>query len=654
MPSNGYKQRKATHLTPDQDEDKDLIEPIAICGLSFKFAQDATSTEAFWKMLVEKRSAMTDYPNDRLNIAGFFDPTRQNALNHRGGHFIAEDLACFDADFFTIKPSDAAAMDPMQRLLLETTFHALENAGIRLEDVWGSNTSVHTGCFSNDYFLQLLRDADRLPQYAAVGAAQTMLANRISWFFDLHGVSYNVDSACSSSAVAVDHACQLLRSGSVDMGIAAGSNLILDPDYSTILSNMRIISPDSRSYAFDHRANGYSRGEGIAVLVLKRLSDAIRDNDTIRAVIRASGSSQDGYKSGVTQPSQKAQARLIRETYQKAGLTMRHTKFIEAHGTGTRIGDPIEIAAIADSFRHYRDSSSPLYVGAVKTNIGHLEGASGIAGLIKAILVAENGIVPPNINFEKLQPRLAAYDSFIKMPTSPIAAWPHSSEIRRVSLHSFGFGGTNCHIVIDDAESYLRRHQLQGNHRTLLEPTAHKTTNGHHQRHDSGVEDTFSPSHTPKLLCWSASNEQSLKRLLADWDSYFRRKADDKEPSWLDDVAYTLDSRRSSFLWKSFAVVSSSSDLKKATQLASEGKPSQSLAPRIAFIFTGQGAQWHGMARELLAYPDFLNVVVEAESIYQNLNCSWSVRGKVVLIIASSSQLLKQCYRGIVEERIGF
>ncbi|GAM42968.1 hypothetical protein TCE0_044f17402 [Talaromyces pinophilus] len=652
MSSNGYEQHSATRLTPDRDEDENLMEPIAVCGLAFKFAQDATSVEAFWKMLVEKRSAMTDYPSDRLNIAGFFNPTRQNSHNHRGGHFITEDLACFDADFFSIKPSDAAAMDPMQRLLLETTFHALENAGIRLEDVWGSRTSVHTGCFLNDYFVQLLRDSDRLPQYTAVGAAATMLANRISWFFDLHGVSYNVDSACSSSAVAVDHACQFLRSGSVDMSIAAGSNLILDPDYSTILSNMHILSPDSRCYAFDHRANGYSRGDGIAVLVLKRLSDAIRDNDTIRAVIRASGSNQDGYTPGVTQPSPKAQAQLIRETYKRAGLTMRHTKFIEAHGTGTRIGDPIEISAIADCFRHYRDSSSPLYVGAVKTNIGHLEGASGIAGLIKAILVAETGIVPPNANFEKLQPRLIAYDSFITMPTSPIAAWPCSSDVRRVSLHSFGFGGTNCHIVIDDAYSYLRRHGLQGNHQTVLDPAAHKTTIGHHQRHDSGVGYTSSLLHTPKLLCWSASNEKSLKRLVTDWESYFQRKGENKEPSWLDDVAYTLDTRRSSFLWKSYAVVSSSFDLNRITQLVSEGRPIQSLAPRLAFVFTGQGAQWHGMARELLAYPEFLNVVMEAESLFQPLNFVACINSPASITVSGNEEHIEKLERMLQEDGI--
>lgn len=182
MSSDGYEQQNVVQLTPDRDEDKNLIEPIAICGLAFKFLHDATSVEAFWKMLVEKRTAMTEYPKDRLNIAGFYNPSRRNSLNSRGGHFIDEDLGCFDADFFSINPSEAAAMDPMQRLLLETTFHALENVGIRLEDIRGSRTSVHTGCFSNDYFLQSIRDADRLHQYTAVGAAQSMLANRISWF----------------------------------------------------------------------------------------------------------------------------------------------------------------------------------------------------------------------------------------------------------------------------------------------------------------------------------------------------------------------------------------------------------------------------------------------------------------------------------------
>ena len=280
---------------PDQsysnstEDSQDTDEPIAICGLSLKFPQEAISVEAFWEMLVEKRTAMTEFPKDRLNIDAFYDPNRQNTLCTRGGHFIKDDISLFDADFFSVSPSEAAALDPQQRLLLEVTFEALESAGVRLEDIRGSRTSVLTGCFSSDYLQQLLKDAERLPPYAAVGASQSMLANRLSWFFDLRGPSLNFDSACSSSAIAVDYSCEMLRRGQTDMGIAAGCNLVLDPDYSTILSNMQMLSPDGRCYTFDHRANGYSRGDGIGVVVLKRLSDALRDNDTIRAIIRSSG-----------------------------------------------------------------------------------------------------------------------------------------------------------------------------------------------------------------------------------------------------------------------------------------------------------------------------------------------------------------------------
>ncbi|KAK7744554.1 Type I Iterative PKS [Cytospora paraplurivora] len=436
-------------------------EPIAVCGLSLKFPQDASSEKGFWAMLLGKRNAMTDYPPDRLNVDAFYHPTRYNALRTRGAHFLKEDLGVFDANFFSLTPSEASAMDPMQRILLETTYRALENAGIRMEDVKGSRSSVHTGCFTNDYLQQMLKDSERLPPYGAVGATQSMLANRLSWFYDLRGPSVNLDSACSSSAMAVDLSCQLLHSGVTDMGIVAGCNMLLDPDFSTILSNMQMLSPSGPCYAFDHRANGYSRGEGVAVVVLKRLSDALRDNDTIRAVVRASGSNQDGRTPGITQPDPKAQAQLIRETYQRAGLSMEHTRFFEAHGTGTAIGDPIELGAIADCFHRHRNSIDPLHVGSVKTNIGHLEGASGIAGLIKAILVVESGIIPPNTNFESINRKLAAYDYMISLPSECIM-WP-PCKIRRASVNSFGYGGTNSHIIIDDAFSYLQRRGLTAN-----------------------------------------------------------------------------------------------------------------------------------------------------------------------------------------------
>ena len=612
------------------DNDQSVDEPIAVCGISLKFPQDAVSAETFWTMLSEKRSAMTEFPQDRFNIDAFYDPNRRNVLCTRGGHFLREDVGLFDAGFFSISPSEASAMDPQQRLLLEATFEAVENAGLRLEDLRGSRTSVHTGCFSNDYLQQLLRDVDRLSAYAAVGASQSMLANRISWFFDFRGPSMNIDSACSSGAMAIDYTCRLLRSGQTDMGVAAGCNLLLDLDYTTILSNMQMLSPDGKCFAFDHRANGYSRGEGVGVIVLKRLSDALKSNDTIRALIRASRSNQDGHTATITQPNGTAQAQLIRETYLYAGLSMKHTRFFEAHGTGTAVGDPTEIGAVAECFQAYRTCSDPLYVGSVKSNIGHLEGASGIAGVIKTILAIEAGVVPPNTNFERINPRLAAYKSCVEFPLSCLA-WP-STRIRRASVNSFGYGGTNCHIVIDDVVSYLEEAGLRGNHRTAvgfgstdLEGTYSNIV--HHRADSSDLGDSGPVFHTPKLLVWSATSENTVTQSVSAWDTYCSKKLYDNDPLWIADVAYTLDSRRSLFPWRTHAIVSTHSDLAHLSKLSSRPEYVGTKAPRIAFVFTGQGAQWYAMGRELLAYRVFSNVVHDAETILSSFGLEWSVKG---------------------------
>lgn len=595
-------------------------EPIAVCGLSLRFPQDASSEKGFWAMLLEKRNAMTEYPPDRLNVDAFYHPTRHHALRTRGAHFLKEDLGVFDANFFSLTPSEASAMDPMQRILLETTYRALENAGIRMEDVKGSRSSVHTGCFTNDYLQQMLKDSERLPPYAAVGATQSMLANRLSWFYDLRGPSVNLDSACSSSAMAVDLSCQLLHSGVTDMGIVAGCNMLLDPDFSTILSDMQMLSPSGRCYAFDHRANGYSRGEGVAVVVLKRLSDALRDNDTIRAVIRASGSNQDGRTPGITQPDPKAQAQLIRETYQRAGLGMEHTRFFEAHGTGTAIGDPIEVGAIAGCFHRHRNASDPLYIGSVKTNIGHLEGASGIAGLIKAVLVVESGIIPPNTNFESINRKLAAYDYMISLPSECIM-WP-PCEIRRASVNSFGYGGANSHIVIDDAFSYLQRRGLSANFSRASRPYLR---GGETPR-------PIAPGEFPKLLVWSASTETATRNMVSAWESYCSERLESMSTPSLPDIAYTLDTRRSLLPSRSFAVISTASDLQSLAHIASVPVETPKRIPRLAFIFTGQGAQWYAMGRELFIYPPFSESVRASEAILTSLGCSWSLQGRLIRV----------------------
>ena len=456
-----------TSSYPEMEEDQDILEPIAIIGFALKFPQDATSAAGFWTMLEEKVNAMTEVPPDRFDINTLYHPSKRSALPLRGGHFLKQSLGSFDAEFFGINPLEAAAMDPAQRILLETTFHAFESAGLRSEDLRGSNTSVHTGCFTADYLHQLLSDAENPPMYSVVGGNLSMLANRVSWFYDLMGPSVNLDSACSSSAMAIDQACQLLRSGEADMAIVAGCNLTIDPHFTNVLSNMQFLSPDSRSYSFDSRANGFARGEGIGVVLLQSLDKALLQNHNIRAVIRSSGSNQDGRTPTITQPNSEAQMQLIKNTYRKAGLSMNYTRFFEAHGTGTAVGDPAEAYAITRVFEDCRDRKTPLYIGALKSNIGHLEGASGIAALIKTVLVLEKGIIPPNPNFVALNPKISSTDSCLAFPSSCIP-WPSSSAgIRRASINCFGYGGSNCHLIVDDAFSFLKDRGFHGRHQTL-------------------------------------------------------------------------------------------------------------------------------------------------------------------------------------------
>ncbi|KAL8974141.1 MAG: hypothetical protein Q9197_001625 [Variospora fuerteventurae] len=319
----------------EEDEGKFVVEPIAVIGLSLTFPQKASSPEAFWQMLMEGESALTHVPRDRYDWEGFFNENayRTGTTNVNKAHFIAEDIAAFDAPFFSVTPEEAACMDPQQRLLLETAYRAFENAGVSLEQAAGSKTSVHIGSFNSDYSLLLQKDLTTPKRYFGTGTEAGMLANRLSWFFGLKGPSMQVDTACSSSLNALHLACQTMRCGEADMvRLVGGCKLFFNPEPMCAMSDMNFLSPDGISYAFDHRANGYSRGEGLGLVVIKPLSKAIKDGDTIRAVIRATGSNQDGRTPGITQPDPEAQIALIRDTYRSAGLNPRLTRYFEAHG----------------------------------------------------------------------------------------------------------------------------------------------------------------------------------------------------------------------------------------------------------------------------------------------------------------------------------
>ncbi|KAL4909664.1 hypothetical protein BDW74DRAFT_42311 [Aspergillus multicolor] len=607
--------------------DNDLLRPLAIVGLSFKFPGDGVDAESFWNMIVEGRCAATEFPPDRLNIDAHYHPdsNRLDSLSVRGAHFMKDDLSLFDAPFFSITAAEAEAMDPQHRLVLETSYRALENAGITMGQVARSKTCVFTGSFGHDYETLQNKDPQALPKFNALGTSMNMLSNRVSWFFDLNGPSATVDTACSSSLMAIDLACQSIWSGDSAMGMAIGSNAIIALEIGLSLNNLGLLSPDGRCYSFDRRGNGYARGEGVGVLVIKPVDDAIRDGDTIRAVIRASASNQDGRTPGITLPSMEMQKALIQDTYRKGGLDMAETRYFEAHGTGTAVGDPIESKAIGSIFRSYRTNEDPLYIGSVKSTIGHLEGAAGVAGVIKAILALENGVIPPNsTNYENLNPRIDDEFLHIKIPNKPIA-WP-TNGLRRASVSSFGFGGSNSHIVLDDAYNFLRLRGLRGNHNTNPRSYSHSHSAGQ----SNGINGSLcleasTQEDLPKLLVWSTSDEKGLTRIQESWRPFFSINTPKNKREYLCDLSYTLGSRRTHFPWRSFVLARSSDDWSLITDKFTSASRALT-SPNLALIFSGQGSQWYAMGRELLsAYPVYYESIKSAGIYLQSLGCSWSI-----------------------------
>ncbi|KAI8944740.1 polyketide synthase PksD [Xylaria longipes] len=582
-------------------------------------------------------------------------------------------------------------MDPQQRWLLETSYRALENAGIPVETVAGTETAVFSSSMAEDFMRIVSKDPDQAPMNTPTGTTPCILANRLSWYFDLTGPSIQVNTACSSSMIAMDLACRSLQSGQSSMALATGSNILLSPETSMYLSNMNFLSPDSLCYSFDERANGYARGEGVVVLVLKRLSDAIRAGDTIRTVIRATGTNQDGHTPGLTQPSINAQEKLIRQVYASCNLDFKLTRYVEAHGTGTQIGDITETKALGRVFKSSRSAREPLYIGSIKANIGHLEGCSGLAGIVKCIMVLERGIIPPNALIEKVNPKINAKSYHIQIPTSSLP-WP-TDGLRRVSVNSFGLGGSNGHIIMDDAFHIIRllnknenRHILGSsrlsngdrnvvngyhsesnasfscqkpasllsngtsctNNSTVVENgdkcRQEAKTNGHYLPVFPGTLDPISNGSPAelmavpsirmmtaaeenelkcKLLVWSARDEDSLKRVHQQYEEFYNsniRGSADRTSQ----LAYTLAERRSIMAWRSFAVVNTDASF-DTLNLPALKRVRSSRDTGLAFIFTGQGAQYAKMGVGLLCYPIFRETLDEANGIFQALGANWSL-----------------------------
>jgi acyl transferase domain-containing protein len=544
-------------------------EPIAIIGLGCRFPGGASLPDAYWQALVAGVDAVREVPSGRWPA----DPDLEVHSGTRWAGFL-DDVDRFDAAFFGISPREAASLDPQQRLLLEVTWESLEDAGQVPAHLVGSRTGVFVGVTTLDYQQRIITaDPAELDIYSLTGNNQSFIAGRLSYVLGLQGPTMAVDTACSSSLVAVHLACQSLRSGDSELALAGGVNLILSPLSTHMLAEARALSPSGRCRAFDAGANGFVRGEGCGVVVLKRLGDARRDGDRIWAVIRGSAVNHDGRSTGLTTPNVLSQQALLRQALARAGVTPAEVGYVETHGTGTPLGDPIEAEALKAVLGQARPDGAPCVLGAVKTNLGHLEAAAGVAGLIKVVLSLHHEEIPRNLNFETLNPLLSFDGTPFVIPALSMP-WPRGTAQRVAGVSSFGFSGTNAHVVVSDLPA--------------------------------GSE--LKPSMLPRatLLPLSARSPEALRELAGAYVTLLRT-SDDTAPS-LVDVAHTASMRRSHHAHRLSVAGVSRAEIADGLEAFVRGTRHPALTsgvaaagrPRIAFVFPGMGTRCEGVARSLL------------------------------------------------------
>jgi acyl transferase domain-containing protein len=431
-------------------------EPVAIVGIACRFPGGVRTATEYWRMLHDGVDAITTIPADRWDADAYFDldPQAPGKTNGRWGGFVPG-VDLFDPSFFGISPREAVSIDPQQRLILEVIWEALWDSGRSPGSVGGSRTGVFVAVCSSDYERLLFDDGAAIGPQTCAGAYHSIVSGRVSFLLNLRGPSISVDTACSSSLVAVHLACQSLRAGDCSLALAGGVNLHLLPEHYIGLAKMGMLAPDGRCKAFDSKANGFVPSEGCGVVALKLLADALQDGDRIYAVVRGTAVNQDGCTSVLTAPNGLAQQEVIRAALQNAQVPPSNISYIETHGTGTALGDPIEVEALAEVLGASASNAVPCALGAVKTNMGHLEAAAGVAGLIKAALALDREEIPPNLHYSELNPHITFQDTRFYVPTRPVR-WPRGAA-RFAGVSSFGFGGTNAHIVLEEAPQLPRR-----------------------------------------------------------------------------------------------------------------------------------------------------------------------------------------------------
>lgn len=559
----------------------------------------AHSLATFWKFLLRGGNALRAVPADRWDWRQFFDsdPARPGKSYAPKGAYLEIDHEEFDPLAFGISPREAAALDPQQRLLLESAWEAFEDAGLPLESIAGQKIGVFIGAFCIDQLIHQVQPSNRhlLNSHSTVGASITILSNRLSHAFDLRGPSLTLDTACSSSLVALHYACQSLRLGECDAVLTGGVNAMTRPDFPIMMSKGHFLSDHGECHPFDESAAGYARGEGAGVFVIKRLGDALRHGDRIHAIVRASGVNQDGHTDGISLPNSRAQEELVRRVYEKAGISLEEVDYIEAHGTGTQAGDPAEVGALDAVFRPHRKSKLP--IGSVKSNIGHLEAAAGVAGVLKVIGLLQNRQIPKTLHFKTPNPRIP-FDQYCVEVVATDRTLPSPSEkpILFAGVNSFGYGGTNAHVLLESPP----------------EPPP------------------VSPSPERALYCipLSARSDAALR----DLSGKVAFQIANRSISSLADLAYTHAFRRSHLDIRAVAITASLEELRDQLTSASTGSPHDGLVTGTrephrtpVFVFTGMGPQWWAMGRELLRTEAVAAAAVrEIDALFKPL-AGWSL-----------------------------
>ncbi|KAH7629517.1 putative polyketide synthase [Sordaria sp. MPI-SDFR-AT-0083] len=580
-------------------------DPIAIIGFACRLPGGNHSPSMLWDFLSQGKVASNKVPKSRFNVDAHYDGSHKpGTMRPPGGMFLDESILLdrFDAPFFSLSGADAVALDPNQRQLLEVVYEGLENAGLPLEKIDGQPVACFAASFASDYGDMQNRDPEDFPPNIDIGVGRAIQANRISHFLNIKGPSVTFDTGCSGSLVGLDMAVRTLQTGQATAAIVASSNLYLNPDH--VVDNRGTMgkahSPSGLCHTFDSMADGYIKAEGVGCVIIKRLSDAVRDRDPIRAIVLGTATNSNGRTNGISSPSAEAQAAAIRAAYQNAGITdLNDTQYLECHGTGTPAGDPIEVRGVGTAFASTRDAEKPLIIGSIKGNVGHAEPVAGISGLIKTVLAIEHSVIPGNPLFVTPSPQIDFVGNKVKVSRTALP-WPDTEgKPKRASINSFGYGGANAHVIVREADTEYRGHYVNS-----ILPVNEVGVLGNSETDKVDK---------PHMIVLSANDASSLKNNIQSLVDHLNNP---RVQLRLPDLAYTLSARRTRLWHRAFVTTRSS---KIETNDFTIGKKAENI-PKIGFVFTGQGAQWPQMGKQLLEFfPWTRSILEELDTVLQSL-----------------------------------